>query len=151
VSRGPGRVQRFVLAELAALPAGAWFTANELAERFYGEVTDAGLEAMRRALRTLGKAGALQLGTTFAPGAPDWRCPDRKHLAARLPVGDEVAAAEQREREARAELYPHRAEAILNSRVVHSVDGRYVEVRVCVDGVANLEHPVNAYACKEAK
>lgn len=116
MSRGLGRVQEGILDVLSLEPTGAirgWCTATELTLAMYGQqASRAKLESVRRAMKSLAKAGMVELdyltepvrvhGARVAAGDdPIYRRPhfaDRAVLAAHLTLSVE-------ERESRAEFF----------------------------------------------
>jgi hypothetical protein len=96
MTRGHGYVQRFLLAQLdeqalADVP-GLWLHVYTLAERLVGgKPTRAQLESVRRAVRILATAGAVEIepGGVSSFQAADWpdhlRGGSRARLVARIP------------------------------------------------------------------
>ena len=116
MSRGPGQVQRAILAVLDEEPTGlfsGWLSIPELTERVHGEAsTRAQIESVRRACKSLAAAGAVEteygdeLVTVREARVSSGEWPfgrrehfgDRKHLYVHLLLSVE-------ERESRAQFY----------------------------------------------
>ena len=106
-------MQRFVLAQLdeqalADVP-GLWLHVYTLAERLVGaRPTTAQLESVRRAVRILAAAGAVEIDPQGVSSfqAADWpehlRGGSRARLVARIPLEKRAEAAERRAFRARA-------------------------------------------------
>lgn len=64
MSRGPGKVQRFVLDRLATAAEGEWLSADDLAAEYAGHIlyepTPAQRESVRRAIRKLAATGLVK-------------------------------------------------------------------------------------------
>jgi hypothetical protein len=107
MTRGHGYVQRFLLAQLdeqalADVP-GLWLHVYPLAERLVGgKPTTAQLESVRRAVRILAAAGAVEIEPNGVSSfqAADWpdhlRGGSRARLVARIPLEKRAEAAERR-------------------------------------------------------
>jgi hypothetical protein len=93
VSRGLGATQRAILAALADARAGWewppwwWTSARELAEVIYGRQERAQVQAVRRAIHGLARAGLVEMTRySWTDGWVTTGVPQRVELRARLPL-----------------------------------------------------------------
>jgi hypothetical protein len=124
MSRGPGRMQRAVLAAVAeATDADGrprWVSVDEVLDEAQ-PMTRSERESVRRAIRTLGRKGSVEVGDVRRRGEQG----DRWQLAARTPLTPEQRVAEL---EGRAQETLNVARATPNHEVARRLFDRAIEL-----------------------